>query len=110
MAEEFFISSLENIPGSDIEEHYGIVTGTSVKSFGKLASFMANFKTFMGGEAKDLSSVLDKTREEAIESMSKNAKKHGANCILNVRFQTVFVRPGVAEVNAYGTAVKIMKY
>jgi len=110
MAEEFYISTLENIPGSDIEEHYGIVTGTSVKSFGKFASAMANLKTFMGGEVKDLSSILDATRKDAMEVMTVNAKKLDANCVLNVRFQTVFIKPGLAEINAYGTAVKIMKY
>jgi uncharacterized protein YbjQ (UPF0145 family) len=39
--------------------------------------------------------------------MTDDAKKVGADAILNVRFATSVITQGAAEILAYGTAVKL---
>jgi uncharacterized protein YbjQ (UPF0145 family) len=39
--------------------------------------------------------------------MLKHARELGANAVIGVRYDTTEVGPGITEVLAYGTAVKI---
>ncbi|MBN2823942.1 MAG: YbjQ family protein, partial [Campylobacterales bacterium] len=70
--------------------------------------FMAGLKNIVGGELKGYTELLSESRDEAIERMKTQAKKLGANAILNVRFSTSSVAAGAAELYVYGTAVKVM--
>lgn len=42
-----------------------------------------------------------------MQRMIDDAKKQGADAVLNVRFTTAMVMQGAAEILAYGTAVKL---
>ena len=54
----------------------------------------------LGDESPDV-------REEAMERMIEEAKKLGANAVVNVRLSTASIMQGAAEIFAYGTAVKV---
>jgi len=43
----------------------------------------------------------------AIERMTKEAKKLGANAIIGFRFETSTIAAGTSELLAYGTAVTL---
>jgi uncharacterized protein YbjQ (UPF0145 family) len=51
--------------------------------------------------------MIDDAREEALNRMVENAKKMGANAVVNIRIGTSDVMQGAAEILAYGTAVVI---
>jgi uncharacterized protein YbjQ (UPF0145 family) len=106
--QKMIITNIENVPGKQIEEHFGLVSGSTVRSkhFGK--DFMAGFKNIVGGELKGYTELLEESRNEAIERMTKQAMALGANAIVNVRLATSSVADGAAEVFAYGTAVKVI--
>ncbi|MDD5359425.1 MAG: YbjQ family protein [Sulfurovaceae bacterium] len=101
------ITNLEYLPNKEIAEHYGIVSGSTVraKHFGR--DLAAGIKNVFGGELKGYTELLNESRDEAINRMTKQATSLGANAILNVRFSTSSVAAGAAEIYVYGTAVRI---
>lgn len=101
------ITNIETIPGKRITTHYGLVSGSTVRSKNAFKDIGASFKNMFGGEVKTYTKLLDETRQEAISRMIEHAKALGANAIVNVRFATSDVAAGAAEVYIYGTAVKV---
>ena len=69
---------------------------------------MAGMKTLVGGEIKDYTEMLNEARQIAIKRMVDEATALGADAIVNVRFASSSMMQSVAEVVAYGTAVKIL--
>jgi uncharacterized protein YbjQ (UPF0145 family) len=53
--------------------------------------------------------MLSQARRESYERMVEDARKMGADAVVNVRFTTSQTMAGAAELLAYGTAVKIKK-
>ena len=103
------MTNIETIPGYKIDEVYGIVSGSTVRSkhFGR--DLMAGLKSIVGGELKGYTELLQESREQAIERMLEQALSLGANAVVNVRFATSSVASGASELYAYGTAVKVSK-
>ena len=64
-------------------------------------------RTVVGGEIKEYTVMLAQAREEAIQRMTEQAEKMGANAVVGTRFVTSTVMSGAAEMVAYGTAVKL---
>jgi len=101
------ITNIESIPGRDVTEHFGIVSGSTVRAKHAGRDIMAGLKNIFGGELKGYTELLSESREEALARMESQAKSLGANAILNVRFSTSSVASGAAELYVYGTAVRI---
>jgi uncharacterized protein YbjQ (UPF0145 family) len=101
------ISNVETIPGKRISEHYGLVSGSTVRAKHVGRDFMAGLKNIVGGELKGYTELLNDAREEAMNRMIAQATALGANAIVNVRFATSSVAQGASELYTYGTAVKV---
>ncbi|MBL7558069.1 MAG: YbjQ family protein [Bdellovibrionaceae bacterium] len=101
------MTTVEAVPDKKIVAHFGIVTGSTVRSkhFGR--DLFAGLKNIIGGELKGYTELMEETRDEATERMVAQATKLGANAIIGIRYATSDVAPGAAEVFAYGTAVKV---
>jgi uncharacterized protein YbjQ (UPF0145 family) len=104
---EMLITNVETIPGQTIIEHYGLVSGSTVRAKHVGRDFMAGLKNLVGGELKGYTELLHEAREEAISRMVAQATQLGANAVVNVRFATSSVAQGASELYAYGTAVKV---
>lgn len=102
-----YLSNIESIPGKEIIEYFGLVTGSTVRAKHIGRDIMAGFKNIIGGELVGYSELLQESRKEAMDRMIKEAQGQGANAILNVRFSTSSVAQGAAELYCYGTAVKV---
>lgn len=102
------LTTLESLPNKKIVEHYGIVSGSTVraKHFGK--DFFAGLKNIVGGELTSYTELMEETREQSLDRLKAQAIRVGANAVLGVRFATSDVAQGAAEVFAYGTAVKVI--
>lgn len=61
----------------------------------------------MGGEISEYTKLQADAREQALQRMTEDAKRMGANAIVNVRITTSMVMQGCSEILAYGTAVKV---
>ena len=101
------ITNIETLPGKNIVEHFGIVSGSSVRAKNVGRDIAAGIKNIFGGELKGYTELLSESREEATNRMIAQAESLGANAILNVRFSTSSVAAGAAELYVYGTAVRI---
>jgi uncharacterized protein YbjQ (UPF0145 family) len=100
-------SNTEDIPGQQIVEFYGVVTGSTVRAKHIGRDIAAGLKNFVGGELKGYTELLQEARKEALHRMMEQARSVGANAVVNVRFATSSVAQGAAELFAYGTAVKV---
>ena len=100
-------SNTEDIPGQQIVEFYGVVTGSTVRAKPIHRDIAAGFKNILGGELKGYTELLQEARQEALHRMMEQARSVGANAVINVRFGTSSVAQGAAELFAYGTAVKV---
>jgi len=101
------LTNIESIPGKTIVEHYGVVSGSTVRAKHAGRDIMAGLKNIFGGELKGYTELLSESREEAMNRMKSQAKSLGANAIVNVRFSTSSVAAGAAELYVYGTAVSV---
>lgn len=101
------ISNTESIPGRNIVEFYGVVTGNTVRAKHVGRDIMAGLKNIVGGELKGYTELLQDSRKEATNRMIEQAASMGANAVVNVRFATSSISQGAAELFAYGTAVRV---
>ncbi len=101
------LSNIEQIPGKKIIEHYGIVSGSTVRAKNVGRDFAASLKNIVGGELKGYTQLLGESRTQAVERMKEQAAELGANAVVNVRFSTSSITQGASEIFAYGTAVKV---
>jgi len=103
------LSNTETIPGYEIVEVLGIVTGNTVRSKHLGKDIGAGLKSLVGGELKAYTEMLTDARMEATNRLINDAKSMGADAIINLRFMTSAIMGSAAELFAYGTAVKIRK-
>ncbi|MCC6276497.1 MAG: YbjQ family protein [Oligoflexia bacterium] len=102
------LTTIDQVPGRQIQEHYGLVSGSTVRSKNVFRDFFAGLKDIVGGELKGYTELLEETRSEALERLVTQAESKGANAVINIRFATSDVAPGAAEVFVYGTAVRVI--
>jgi uncharacterized protein YbjQ (UPF0145 family) len=95
------------IKGYDIVRNLGVVRGILVRSRSIFGSIGAGLQTIIGGNITILSELCEKTREEAFDTMTKQAENLGANAIIGIRYESTEIFQGVTEVLCYGTAVVI---
>lgn len=101
------LSNIESIPGKQIINHFGLVMGSTIRAKHVGRDIMAGLKNLVGGELKGYTELMNESRNEALARMIAQAKKIGANAIVNVRFSTSSVTQGASELFAYGTAVRV---
>ncbi len=101
------ITNLQTVPGKTIVEHYGLVSGSTVRAKHLGRDIMASLKNIVGGELKGYSELLNEARNEATERMTAEARMKGANAVVNVRYSTSSVAQGASEIYVYGTAVRV---
>jgi uncharacterized protein YbjQ (UPF0145 family) len=101
------LTNLETVPGRTIVEHFGLVSGNTVRAKHVGKDIMAGFKNIVGGELKSYTELLTEARLEAIQRMAHQAAQLGANAVVNIRFSTSSITQGAAELYAYGTAVRV---
>lgn len=104
---EFPIVTTESIPGFKIVRLCGIATGSTVRTRDFTKDMASAFKTIIGGELTHYTSLLQESRQEALDRMRENASKLEANAVVCARLVTSNIAPTASEVMAYGTAVVV---
>ena len=100
------ISTMNELPGYEIEEVYGEVFGLTVRSRNVGSQIGASLKSLVGGELKGMTKMLADGRQHATERLIEEAEAKGANAILAFRFDTSELGSTWTEICAYGTAVR----
>ena len=97
----------ESVPNRRILRTLGIVKGNTVRACHIGDDLMAFLKNLVGGEMAEYTEVIAKSREQAMDRMTDEARTLGANAIVGIRFETSHITQGAAEIMAYGTAVVV---
>lgn len=101
------ITTSDSVPGCTIVKTLGYVSGNSVKARHIGSNLMAGLKSIVGGDINQFATLMNDTRQQAIDRMVKQAEAMGANGIIGMRLATSEIMEGCSELCAYGTAVII---
>ncbi len=107
MIQGMIYTNTPDVPGREIEEILGVITGNVVQSKHVGRDIMAGLKTIVGGEIESYTAMLTEARHTAIARLVEEANKLDADAVVNLRFATSSIMSGSAEILAYGTAVKL---
>ncbi len=103
----FIVVTTNYVPGNKIVKVIGPTFGIIVRSRGIGGNIVAGLRGLVGGEINEYTVMLTEAREHAIQRMIENAKKEGANAIVDMRFDSADIGQVMTEVVAYGTGVVI---
>jgi uncharacterized protein YbjQ (UPF0145 family) len=103
------VTTMNDIPGYDIDEVFGEVMGLTVRSRNIGSQIGAGLKSILGGELKGMTKALMDSRQQVMERMIQEAEAKGANAIIAMRFDTSEMGGQWTEICAYGTAVRAHK-
>ena len=92
------------VSNKTISQTLGIARGSTVRARNVGQDIFAGLKNIIGGEISEYTKLQAQSREQALQRMTEDAEKMGANAIVNVRLTTSMVMQGCSEILAYGTA------
>ena len=104
---ELLLLNSTDISGSEITEILGLVKGHTIYAIWLGKDLSALVRLVLGGELTEYTEMMGRARELATARMNAEARKMGADAIINVRYMTTSVVGSAAELLAYGTAVKL---
>jgi len=103
------VTTMNDIPGYEVEEVFGEVMGLTVRSRNLGSQIGAGLKSILGGELKGMTKALVDSRKQVMERMVEEAEGKGANAIIAMRFDTSEMGGQWTEICSYGTAVRVHK-
>ena len=103
------ISTMNDLPGYEVEEVLGEVFGLTVRSRNVGSQIGASLKSLVGGELKGMTKMLAEGRAHAQERLVEETDARGGNAVLAFRFDTSELGSTWTEICAYGTAVRVRK-
>jgi uncharacterized protein YbjQ (UPF0145 family) len=103
------VTTMNDIPGYEVDEVFGEVMGLTVRSRNLGSQFGAGLKSIIGGELKGMTKSLVESRQQVMGRMVEEAEAKGANAIIAMRFDTSEMGGNWTEICAYGTAVRVHK-
>lgn len=103
------ITTMNDLPGYEIEEVIGEVFGLTVRARNIGSQFGASLKSLIGGELKGMTKMLAEGRSHAQQRLVEEAESKGANAVIAFRFDTSELGTTWTEICAYGTAVRARK-
>ena len=103
------LTTTNNIEGKKITQYYGIVSGETIIGANVFKDFFAGIRDIVGGRAGSYESVLREAKETALQEMSQQATRMGANAVIAVDldYETVGGSGSMLMVTACGTAVTV---
>ena len=100
-------STTFDIAGYRVSGSLGVVRGVVVRSRSIFGTMGAALQTLAGGNISMFTSLAEKARAQAFETMLHQAHAAGANAVIGVRYDANEIMKGVTEVLCYGTAVVV---
>ncbi|MEN9021534.1 MAG: YbjQ family protein [Verrucomicrobiales bacterium] len=102
-----FTTTSSSISDKTITQTHGLVRGNTIRARHLGRDILAVFRHIVGGEIEEYTKLMAESREQALDRMCAEAKRLGANAVMDVRFTTSMISNGAAEILAYGTAVTV---
>lgn len=107
MRKRMIYTTTQEIPGREIVEILGVVTGNVVQTKHLGKDIAATFKSLVGGEIGGYTEMLTEARHQAISRMVQSALELEADAVVGLRFTTSAIMNNASEILAFGTAVKL---
>jgi uncharacterized protein YbjQ (UPF0145 family) len=104
------ITTMNDLPGYQIEEVLGEVFGLTVRARNLGSQVGASLKSLVGGELKGMTKMLAEGRVHAQERLVEEAEAKGADAIIAFRYDTSELGATWTEICAYGTAVRARRH
>ena len=96
-----------DIAGYRIVQTLGVVRGVVVRSRSVFGTIGGKLQTILGGNIGAFTSLAERARQQAFDTMLHQAHVAGANAVIGVRYDAGEIMAGVTEVLCYGTAVVV---
>lgn len=103
------MTTTPTVEGRRIVTYYGVVTGETIIGANVMRDFLAGIRDFFGGRSGAYEEVLREAKETALEEMSREAQRLGANAVVGIDldYETVGGSGSMLMVTCSGTAVRI---
>ncbi|MBX3476596.1 MAG: YbjQ family protein [Brevundimonas sp.] len=101
------ITTANDLPGHRIVRTIGVVRGITVRSRNAVADVVGGLQSMLGGRVGAYVKLAETARQEAYDDLIAHARELGADAVIAMRYDANEIMPGITEVLAYGTAVKI---
>lgn len=101
------LTTTNNIEGKQITAYHGIVTGETIIGANMFRDLFAGIRDIVGGRSGAYEEVLRKAKDTALQEMSAQAARMGANAVIGIDldYETVGSSGSMLMVTATGTAV-----
>jgi len=94
---DIVVVNLASVPAGFYATAGTMVAGNVVVGSDYFKGFLAKFRAFFGGEVRSYAILVERARREARLRMLSEARSHGHNLVINVRFEWSDVTPGFAS-------------
>jgi uncharacterized protein YbjQ (UPF0145 family) len=99
------VVTTDSVPGYQVQQVIGEVIGVTGRTRNP---FREGVKKLHGGGNPLMVQALTRWRREALEQMTRQAYRRGANAVVGMRFDARNISDMWAEICAYGTAVFVV--
>ena len=79
------ITTIQDVPGMEIVEYRGLVTGEVVAGINVVKDIGAGLRNLFGGRIKGYEDEIVQARSEALKELEARAAEMGANAVIGVR-------------------------
>lgn len=104
------VTTTDKVDGRVVTSYLGVVAGEAVMGTNIFRDFFASVRDVVGGRVGSYEKVLKDAKREALEDLSEEARKLGADAVLGVDLDYEVVggdNKTMLIVSANGTAVKL---
>jgi uncharacterized protein YbjQ (UPF0145 family) len=107
-ARQVLVSTVDGIPGYEIESYLGVAFGITVRSRGLGGRCVGGCEACVGGEVTAYTQSAVEARNDAIYRLCREVVERGGNGVIGVKFDSS--RSGqdssMTDIVAYGTVVR----
>jgi uncharacterized protein YbjQ (UPF0145 family) len=103
------ITTTNTIEGKRITQYYGLVSGETIIGANLVKDLFASITDIVGGRSGAYEQTLREAKDTALQEMTQEAQRLGANAIIGVDldYETLGSGGSMLMVTACGTAVRI---
>ena len=101
------LTTTTSIEGKPVETYLGLVTGEAILGANIFRDLFAGIRDIVGGRSAAYETELRKAKEIALQEMSEQATRLGANAIIGIDLDYETVGNSMLMVSASGTAVRL---
>jgi uncharacterized protein YbjQ (UPF0145 family) len=103
------VTTTNTVDGRPVQQYFGVVTGEAILGANVFRDVFASIRDIIGGRSGSYEKVLRDARDMAIEEMTEEARRRGADAVIGVDldYETIGDTGSMLMVSASGTAVRL---